>query len=224
MFATAAAIALMCQSLSSESLHDVWNPAAGLFPFLLLIFLCWSLACGDHRLLPLTVLVASFVTQTHLTYVLPTVGMLAVGLGGLLAGGVRRRRAKPAPAPGSDLQRSRAPAWRWVAAAVLVAGVCWAAPAIDEIEGHPGNLTLIVQTAGHRGRHSGRHRLERCRPRRRLAAVVAVRAATAWNHKNDVRATPSSVATDSTIALLAALGLLAVADSYDGVRILARPR
>ena len=67
MFATAAAIGLMCQSLSSESLHDVWNPAAGLFPFLLLCFLCWSLACGEHRLLPLTVLVASFVTQTHLT-------------------------------------------------------------------------------------------------------------------------------------------------------------
>ena len=52
MFATAIGIALMCQSLASESFHDVWNPAAALFPFLLLVFLCWSLACGDHRLLP----------------------------------------------------------------------------------------------------------------------------------------------------------------------------
>ena len=212
MFATAAAIALMCQSLSSESLHDVWNPAAALFPFLLLIFLCWSLACGDHRLLPLTVLVASFVTQTHLTYVAPTAGMLAIGLGGLLAGGVRRRRAKSAPPPGSELQRSRAPVWRWVTAAVLVAGLCWAAPAIDEIEGHPGNLTLIVQTAGNRGATLGAG----------IGWNGVVRAVgwqpwwlsvppTAWNHKNDIRATPSSVATDSTIALLAALGLLAAA-------------
>jgi hypothetical protein len=210
MFATAAAIGLMCQSLSSESLHDVWNPAAGLFPFLLLIFLCWSIACGDHRLLPLTVLVASFVTQTHLTYVVPTAGMLAVALGGLVTGAVRRRRAKSAEEPGSELQRARAPVWRWVVAAVLVAGVCWAAPAIDEIEGHPGNLTLIVQTAGNRGATLGA-------PIGWNAVVRAVGwqpwwlsvPPTAWSHKNDVRATPTSVATDSTLALLAALGLLA---------------
>ena len=210
MFATAAAIGLMCQSLSSESLHDVWNPAAGLFPFLLLIFLCWSLACGDHRLLPLTVLVASFVTQTHLTYVVPTAGLLAVALGGLVAGAVRRRRAKSAEEPGRELPRARAPVWRWVVAAVLVAGVCWAAPAIDEIEGHPGNLTLIVQTVGNRGATLGA-------PIGWNAVVRAVGwqpwwlsvPPTAWSHKNDIRATPTGVATDSTLALLAALGLLA---------------
>ena len=56
MFAAAIAIALLCQSLPSESLHDIWNPAAGLFPFLLLIFLGWSVACGDVGLLPLTAL------------------------------------------------------------------------------------------------------------------------------------------------------------------------
>ena len=34
-----------------------WNPSAPLLPFTLLIFLAWSVACGDFRLLPLTVLV-----------------------------------------------------------------------------------------------------------------------------------------------------------------------
>jgi hypothetical protein len=95
MFATAAAIALMCQSLPSESFHDVWNPAAALFPFLLLVFLCWSLACGEYRLAPLTVLVASYVTQTHLTYLAPTLGMLAVVAGCLLAPRIRARRGAP---------------------------------------------------------------------------------------------------------------------------------
>ena len=61
MFATAIGIALMCQSLPAESFHDIWNPAAALFPFLLLLFLGWSLACGQRRLLPLTALVASYV-------------------------------------------------------------------------------------------------------------------------------------------------------------------
>ena len=72
MFAAAIGIALLCQSLPSESLHDIWNPAAGLFPFLLLIFLGWSVACGDVGLLPLTALLASFVVQTHLMYAPPT--------------------------------------------------------------------------------------------------------------------------------------------------------
>jgi hypothetical protein len=92
MFAAAVAIALMCQSLPSESFHDVWNPAAALFPFLLLIFLCWSLACGDYRLAPLAVLLASFVTQTHLTYLAPTLAMIAAIAGCVLVARVRARR------------------------------------------------------------------------------------------------------------------------------------
>src|SRR5205085_10091384 len=73
MFAAALAIALMCQSLAAETFHDVWNPSAGLFPFTLLIFVSWSLACGEHRLLPLAVLLASFVVQAHLMYLPPSV-------------------------------------------------------------------------------------------------------------------------------------------------------
>src|SRR2546429_5454911 len=93
MFATALAIALMCQSLAAEAFHDVWNPSAGLFPFTLLIFLCWSLACGEYRMLPLTVLVASFAVQAHLMYLPATVGMLAIGIGGPAS-------SPPRPCPG----------------------------------------------------------------------------------------------------------------------------
>jgi hypothetical protein len=108
MFATAAAIALMCQSLPSESFHDVWNPAAALFPFLLLIFLCWSLAGGEYRLAPVTVLFASFVTQTHLSYLAPTLGMLAVVAACLLAPALRGRRELRAVA-GSARRRAAPP-------------------------------------------------------------------------------------------------------------------
>src|SRR6202011_1452960 len=84
MFVAGIAIVLMCRSLAPEVLHDVWNPSAGLFPFTLLIFLCWSLACGEYRLLPITVLVASFVVQCQLAFVPPVLGLLAVGLIGLV--------------------------------------------------------------------------------------------------------------------------------------------
>src|SRR5207248_2257881 len=100
MFAAALAIALMCQSLAAETFHDVWNPSAGLFPFTLLIFLCWSLACGEYRLLVPAVLVASFVVQAHLMYLPATVGMLAIGIGGLVLGLIARRRAAGPSRPG----------------------------------------------------------------------------------------------------------------------------
>ena len=96
MFATALAIVVMSRSLAPEVLHDVWNPSAGLFPFTLLIFLCWSIACGEYRLLPLAVLVASFVVQCQLTYLAPTVLLAVVALAGLLVS-LRAGRARPRP-------------------------------------------------------------------------------------------------------------------------------
>jgi hypothetical protein len=214
MFATAVGIALMCQSLAAESFHDVWNPAAGLFPFLLLIFLCWSLACGDHRLLPPTMLIASFVTQTHLTYVAPTLGLLAIGLGGLALRRITGRRAargdRGAAAPRRRL--SLGPFWPWVAASVLVLAICWAPPLLDEIQHTPGNLTLIVQTTRDRGPTLGAS----------IGANAVVDAVgwkpwwlyipkSEWNRKHDVRVTPSGSAADSTLAILAALALVVVA-------------
>jgi len=203
MFATAIGIALMCQSLPTEGLHDIWNPAAGLFPFLLLIFLAWSLACGDYRLLPITAIVASFVVQTHLMYLAATAVLLAVGFAGLLVRWIARR-SKRAPA---DTQPAPPRIWPWALAAFLVTAVCWTAPAIDQIEHSPGNLAMIVRTAEHRGPTLGSTVGWNA-----LVRSVGVRPwwlyvpRSEWDRKYDVRATPGHVARSSTIALLVALG------------------
>lgn len=240
MFAAAGAIALMCQSLSGEAMHDIWNPAAALFPFLLLMFLCWSLACGDRRLLPLIALVASFIVQTHLAYAAPTAVLLAVGAGGLLIRSLRRRRARPAEAvkPVERGEDARAPAraaalarlrrrlavrksgasvarpsgprvWPWALAALAVAAACWTAPAIDQIEHTPGNMTLIVRTVKHRGTPLGASVGWRA-----VVRSVGMRPwwlyvpASPWERKYDVRRPASTLARDTTIALLACLLLL----------------
>jgi hypothetical protein len=201
MFAAALGIALMCQSLPTEAMHDIWNPAAGLFPFLLLIFLGWSLACGDYRLLPLTAFVACFVTQTHLMYAAPTGVLLAVGLGGLLLRWLERRRSS-GPEPRQPTPR----VWPWALAALVIVAACWTAPAIDQVENNPGNLATIVRTVEDRGATLG--------PAVGWHAVVRSIGitpwwlyvpASEWERKADVRATPSGTRTDSTIALLAAL-------------------
>jgi hypothetical protein len=205
MFATATGVALMCRSLPTEAMHDVWNPAAGLFPFLWLIFLGWSVACGDYRLLPITVFVASFVTQTHLMYVLPTAVVLAVGFGGLLIGSLERRRVR---SPRRKPQQQPPRIWPWAVAALVVAAACWTEPVIDQIESGPGNLATIVRTAEHRGPTLGATVGWNA-----VVRSVGVRPwwlyvpASEWDRKADVREAPSSGETNSTIAILAALTL-----------------
>jgi hypothetical protein len=207
MFITALAVVLMARSLAPEVLHDVWNPSAGLFAFTLLIFLSWSLACGEYRLLPLTVLVASFVVQCQLAFLPPSAGMLAVGLVGMGIG-LRLSRGKPrSPTPAR-----RRGVWRWALAALVVAGVCWAPPLIDQFEGNPGNLTAVLRTARANpptlGSAVGWH-----------AVVRAVGAppwwlrnpASPWERKNEVRSASSTLATVSTVVILAALVVLALA-------------
>ncbi|HVR05416.1 MAG TPA: hypothetical protein VMS02_05195 [Solirubrobacteraceae bacterium] len=202
MAMTALAIALMCQSLAAETFHDIWNPSAGLFPFTLLIFLCWSLACGAYRLLPLTVLVASFVMQAHLTYVPPTLALLAVGLGGLALRWLgRRRRGVP------RLARRRVLAWGLATA--LVAGVCWSATIAGQLSEHPGNLTLVAETATRHkptlGAQAGWNAVVRAVG---LPPWWLQTPKSRWQRKYEVRSQPGAAARRSCIALLAALALV----------------
>jgi hypothetical protein len=135
MLGTAIAIPIMLASLPSQTYNDVWNPSVPLPPLLLLAFVAWSLACGEHRLLPLTGLLASFIVATHLSYVAPAVAVTVVGLGGL----VLARRRQPAG------ERRRL--WPWALAAAAITLACWIPPLIDEARNDPGNLARLRTTA-----------------------------------------------------------------------------
>jgi hypothetical protein len=142
MLLTAVAMVVLCRSWAPESLHAIYNGAAPLLLFTLLIFLCWSLACGDHRVLPVVTLVASFVVQTHLVFLPPTLGLLAVGLTGLV---VARRHVAAHEA--ARAARERRGVRATVLVAVLVAAATWSAPVYQEITARHGNLTALVATA-----------------------------------------------------------------------------
>jgi hypothetical protein len=204
MFMVALALVLMCRSLHAELFHDVWNASAGLFPFTLLIFLCWSLACGEYRLLPLTVLVASFVVQCQFAFLPPSLGLLAIGLAGLGAS----RRSHPTE---FGARAPAGPSGRWALAALVVALVCWTAPVIDQIERHPGNLTTAVRTA--------------TATKSTLGATIGWRAVvratgvppwwlqsprSPWERKADVRTTASTLGSASSLLMLCALLAVAV--------------
>jgi hypothetical protein len=131
MFATAIAVPIMLGSLPAEAYSDIWNPSVPLLPLGLLIFVAWSVACGEYRLLPLMLLLASFVPQCHLSFLAPAAAVSAVGLLGLL---VERRRSLVA-----------APARSWMIAALVVTALAWSAPAIDQATNQPGNLRQIYR-------------------------------------------------------------------------------
>jgi hypothetical protein len=128
MFATAAALAAMCGSLDTPVWYGVWGPSAAILPFTLLLFLAWSVACGEYRLLPLTALVASFAVQAHLTYVLPGAAVLVVALGFFLT-------SRP-PVPR-----------RWLLGTLAVVIVCWSFPLAEEAVHRPGNFERIGEAA-----------------------------------------------------------------------------
>jgi hypothetical protein len=195
MFATALAVPIMLASLPTEAYSDVWNPYAPLLPLLLLLFLAWSVGCGEYRLLPLAVLCASFAPQSHLSFVAPAAGAFAIGVGGLV---LSQRAALLRP-----------PAQGWIAAALLVGVVCWSAPAIDQATNSPGNARLLYQAA----------RAEQ--PKLGLASgwrgVVHTVGVVPWWLRDpqfglerivDLSEDPGALATGSTVLMLAALAAL----------------
>lgn len=199
MVAAAAGLALACASLPPETIHSIWNPSAAQLPFALLIFLAWSVGCGEHRLLPLTVLVASFVVQAHLTYVLPTAGLLAVGLAGLAYS-----RREPAVS-------RHEPARPWAIAALAVGLVCWSAPLLEQATSWPGNFVAVGATA-----LSGEPTLG---PSAGWHAVVRTVGVPPWwlgaprdplERLAEVTTAPSFVATVSAVLVLAGLAGLVV--------------
>src|SRR5262249_599015 len=222
--AAAVGIALMCRSLAANNFYDIWNPSAGLFPLLLLIFVCWSLACGDYWLLPLAVFVASFLAQVEDAFLPPTIAAMAVGLGGLAIARVEQRRRRPAvAAPGwvglgrreeHDLRR-RGSMWPWALAALVVLLLCLTPPAIDQVAPR-GHFGLVVKAATQRKTALG--------SRVGVHAVVRMVGITPWwlTHprwlanpsepfvrKYDVRRPASTLANASTVVILGWLLLAA---------------
>lgn len=195
---TAGALALMCRSLPVEIPYEVWNCWAGVFPFTLLLFLAWSVACGDYRLLPLLALVGSYVLQVHFTYLLPGAAALLVGLVGMAV--VRRRRPAGALRP-------------WAIAALVVALVCWSAPLVEQVGNRPGNFVLALRLAtdDHRtlGAAAGRYTTVR------TIGVVPWWAERARTHPERVleilRRPPALAIVSSTLVFGALLVLLAIA-------------
>lgn len=127
---TALGLTVLLQSLGPSYLQNPWNPYLTLLPVALFVMLAWTTVEGDRWAAPVTVLVGSFLVESHIGYAL-----LVAAVGAWCVIEVLRRR-----------RRGDAPPGRWrpvllVCAAVLA--VSWLPVLIDQIWGSHNLGTLI---------------------------------------------------------------------------------
>ena len=137
---TAIGLALLCRAFGAELLRDPWNPSITVLPFAALIFLGWSIACGDDWMLPIALVVASFVVQSHVGYAVLVSVVLVVAIVLRLVAVARHRNDE-----GRGRNRRRMSAILGVTGIVTVAA--WLPPLIDQ-RVNPGNLNAIFKFFG----------------------------------------------------------------------------
>jgi hypothetical protein len=138
---TATFVLLLVRTLGAQFQRDPWNPYVTLLPFLLLLFVAWSAACGDRWAIPVAVGVGSFLVQTHVGYALVVATIIAAGFTGLAITERNRRDARAA--------RSW---WPTLVATGAVLFVFWLPVAVQQITHDPGNVSQLVTFFGDHGR------------------------------------------------------------------------
>jgi hypothetical protein len=132
------ACALGMRTLGTEFLYDPWNNYVVTLPFGLMLFATWALLCGERWALPVAVVVASFLAQTHVGFVLLTLPLLALGATALVVPILRR---------GTEPARRRSVLLALGMSAVLFL-ILWAAPAVDALTNDRSNLDRVVDYFG----------------------------------------------------------------------------
>jgi hypothetical protein len=127
----AAVIALMIRGFGVELFIEPWNPYAPLLWWLVVLLATWSVLCGDHRLLVVLVVAATFCAQTHVPYaamcaVMLVIAAVSVSINTYRAGAVTR---------GSLITSL------WVSG--VAAMVLWIPPLVDQVRRSPGNLRML---------------------------------------------------------------------------------
>lgn len=138
-----AVLALIVRSVGLNFLADPVSSNMWGLPIVAVAVCCWAVADGDHRLLALTAVWASWAAQQHLAAVVPVVALVGSALVALAAGRlIGRIHQRPAPSG----------ALRWLALAAALALVLWSPVIAQQLTGDPGNLTAVIDFAGAEGR------------------------------------------------------------------------
>jgi len=138
LLCTFLACALLMRTLGPDFLRDPWNTYVTVLPFGLLVFLVWSMICGELWATPAAVVVASFLAQTHVGFVVLALPLLAFGAVWQVVMTLR----------GSDAA-ARKQLGRIGISSVVLGLILWLPVMIDVVIHHPNNATRIVRWFRH---------------------------------------------------------------------------
>jgi hypothetical protein len=136
LLCTLVALALLLRTLGPEFLADPWNTFIPVLPYLLLLFLTWSLLAGDTRALAPAAVVATFTAQTHVGFVLLALPLLAVGAAALIVPILRS----------TDEARERRPrVLRATGISAALLTLLWLPPILDIVVSAPSNVRQTIE-------------------------------------------------------------------------------
>jgi hypothetical protein len=107
----------------------LWNPYFGYFFFIASISAALAVLRRHHWWWPVVVVTGSVAAQAHLMYLVPELGICGLALARLLLRCLGGERPLP---------------WRPLATGVGLGCGCWLGPLLQQVSGHPGNLSSIV--------------------------------------------------------------------------------
>ena len=142
---TSVFVLLLVRTLGAQFQRDPWNPYVTLLPFLLLLFVAWSIACADRWALPVGAGVGSFLVQTHVGYALVVTVVVIAGVVGLVV----TERARHEECQRQSRWRSW---WPTLAITGAVLFVFWLPVAVQQFTQDPGNVSQLVDFFGNHGR------------------------------------------------------------------------
>ena len=138
-------VGLLCAGEGTQFTRDVWNPLITVLPFVLLVFVAWTMSCAEAWALPVGVAVATFLVQTHVGYGPVASVLLLGGLVGAAITGWRRR--------GDAHHRARVRSWlRMLVVTVGVAVILWLPVVVQQVRDEPGNLGTLLRFFRDHGR------------------------------------------------------------------------
>jgi hypothetical protein len=123
-------LAVLTPAYGGGTLSEPWNPYLPLLWWVVVLLAAWSLLQGDLVLLPVAVLGASFCAQTHIPYLLLTLGLGAIAVAG---------------AAWSSRRHPPTHAWRWVGGSLLLGLLLWLPPTVDQLRRDPGNYRTLIE-------------------------------------------------------------------------------
>lgn len=125
--------ALVMRTMGAEFLFDPWNNYVVTLPYGLLLFATWATICGERWALLLATIVASFLAQTHVGFVLLVLPLVALAAAWMVIPMLRR---------GADAGERRGVV-RWLALSVAVGVLLWLPPLYDLLANRQSNFRKV---------------------------------------------------------------------------------